>query len=78
MNCMTNSTRRTTRNNIKKYRTEQNLTQVELSEMAEITSDYLSELERGKKVPSLDTVHALATALGIQPYKLLMPDNCND
>lgn len=46
---MTNSTIRVIQNNIKKYRNKRGLTQDKLSEMASISCDYLSEIERGKK-----------------------------
>ena len=49
---MANSTKDIFRNNLKYYRTQQNLTQEELSELSGISSDYLSEIERGKKTPS--------------------------
>ena len=69
---MTNSTIENTRKNIKKIRIDKGFTQAELSEMAGITCDYLSEVERGKKVPSLETIHCLAQALNVEPYRLLM------
>ena len=55
-------------NNIKKYRNKRGLTQDKLSEMAGISCDYLSEIERGKKIPSLKRFIAIADALDI-PYE---------
>jgi len=57
--------------NIKKYRKEKGLTQERLSEMADISRDYLSNIERGKYTPSFKTIVALAEAIGIEPYLLL-------
>lgn len=37
------------KNNIKYYRVQKGLTQEKLSEMTNISKDYLSEIERGKK-----------------------------
>lgn len=68
---MTNSTINIIRNNIKTYRLKANLTQEKLSELAGISCDYLSEVERGKKTPSLKRLIIIAEALGIEPYKLL-------
>ena len=65
---MTNSTIRVIQNNIKKYRNKRGLTQNKLSEMAGISCDYLSEIERGKKIPSLKRFIAIADALDI-PYE---------
>lgn len=58
--------------NIKKYRTQNHLTQEVLSERACISSDYLSEIERDKKIPSLKRLIKIAEALEIEPYLLLM------
>ncbi len=68
---MTNSTITLIRSNIKKYRNEKNLSQEQLSEMAGISCDYLSEIERGKKVPSIKRLCMIADALEIDAYLLL-------
>ena len=70
---MTNSTIDIIRFNIKKYRENNKLTQEQLSEIAGISSDYLSEIERGKKTPSLKRLFKIADALNIPAYKLLKP-----
>ena len=50
---MTNSTIKLIQQNIKKYRNLKGFTQEKLSEISGISCDYLSEIERGKKTPSL-------------------------
>ncbi len=70
---MTNSTISIVKYNIKCFREKINLTQDQLSEIAGISSDYLSEIERGKKVPSLKRLFRIADALGVPAYKLLKP-----
>lgn len=70
---MTNSTEITLRINIKKYREKAGLTQEQLSEAADISADYLSEIERGKKTPSMKRFFKIANALKIPAYKLLKP-----
>ncbi len=67
---MTNSTIKLIQENIKKYRKERNLTQEKLSEICSISTDYLSEIERGKKVPSLKRLLIIAKALNIPVGKL--------
>lgn len=62
---MTNSTLKLIQENIKKYRKEQNLTQEQLSELCNISTDYLSEIERGKKTPSLKRLVLIAETLNI-------------
>lgn len=66
---MANSTTDILRNNIKTFRENQNLTQEKLSELAGISADYLSEIERGKKVPSIKRLIQIAEALDIEIYK---------
>ncbi len=70
---MANSTIEIFRQNLKYYRTEQGLTQEELSEISEISSDYLSEIERGKRTPSFKRLELIAQALKIEVYQLFMP-----
>ncbi len=61
------------RNNIKYYRKEKNFTQERLSEISGISKDYLSEIERGKKIPSVRRLIKIAEVFEIEAYKLLMP-----
>ncbi len=66
---MANSTTDILRNNIKTFRESKNLTQEKLSELAGISADYLSEIERGKKVPSIKRLIQISEALDIEIYK---------
>ena len=50
---------------IKLERTKQNLTQEQLAEMTDISSSYLSAIERGKQSISLDYTNRIAEALKI-------------
>jgi len=47
------------------------LTQEELAEIAKLHSNYISLIERGLTNPALDTIFALASALGTLPSKLM-------
>ena len=71
---MTNSTIKIIQNNIKKFRIKQNLTQEQLSEMCSISCDYLSEIERGKKTPSLKRFLLIAEKLNIPPQDFFKCD----
>lgn len=70
---MANSTKEIFRHNLKLYRNKLNLTQEKLSELSGISSDYLSEIERGKRTPSFKRIELIAKALGIDVYKLFLP-----
>jgi transcriptional regulator with XRE-family HTH domain len=47
------------------------LTQAALAEKAGVTSNYVGVLERGLKLPTLDTLIVLAKALDVNPAELL-------
>jgi transcriptional regulator with XRE-family HTH domain len=44
----------------------------EAAERGSITGNFWGDVERGKKVPSLDTIVAMARGLGLQPNTLLL------
>lgn len=57
--------------NLKYYRISKNLSQSELAEQINLTDKYISDLERAKFSPSLETIEKVADALDIEPYLLL-------
>ena len=57
--------------NLRRARARRKLSQSALAEKAGLAVSYISMLERGKRSPPLDTLDALATALGVPPAKLL-------
>lgn len=56
--------------NIAFYRKKRDLTQLQLSEAAEISRNHLSHIENADCAVSLDAVFAIADALGVESYKL--------
>ena len=55
-------------------RTELGLTQADVADRAKVSVNYISELERGLRNPSILTLHRIATAgLGIEADALLAP-----
>ena len=57
---------------IKEIREKKNLTQEELADLAEISPTHISVIERGVKVPKLDTFIAIANALEVSADELLI------
>jgi len=55
---------------IKQLRKSRGLSQEELSEKVEMSSKYLSSIERGKENPTLDTFMKLAQALHVEVFEL--------
>lgn len=50
---------------IRSFRKKRNLSLQELARQAELSVSYLSEIERGKKQPTLETIEKLAMALNV-------------
>lgn len=61
--------------NIRRERNNKKVTQSVMAEKIGITEKYWSDIETGRKPCSLDTLVAIANALEIEPYELLLPEN---
>ncbi|MCL2270231.1 MAG: helix-turn-helix domain-containing protein [Treponema sp.] len=70
-----NELREIFRNNIKKYRTKNNWSQVKLAKMTGVSINFINDIESGKKWASPVTLVKLANTFDIQVYELLKPPN---
>ena len=59
-------------NNLKFHRKRLSLTQAELAELCNIATNYMSEIETGKKFPSIELIQLIAEALKIPPHLLFV------
>lgn len=59
--------------NCQRIRTERKLTQEQLSERSGLSQQYLSDLERGKRNPTIITIYEIASALGVSHVELVAP-----
>lgn len=57
--------------NIKKFREQKNISQVELAEKLNVTRQAVSNWERGKTQPDIDTLHKIADILEISIDELI-------
>lgn len=57
--------------NIKKFREQKNISQVELAEKLNVTRQAVSNWERGKTQPDIDTLHKIADILEISIEELI-------
>jgi transcriptional regulator with XRE-family HTH domain len=64
--------------NIKILRARRGLSQADLSEKADISINFLSNIERGIKFPQPDMLAKLANALGVEVYKLFLENSAPD
>lgn len=56
---------------LRQLRVEQKLSQGVLAKRSGLSVSYVSMLERGLRVPALDTLEALSRGLGVSPLRLL-------
>jgi len=57
--------------NTARIRKEKGLTQEKLAELSGLSQQYLSDLENGKRNPTVVTLYELAQALGVSYLELL-------
>ena len=57
--------------NLKEIRLKKDLSQGDLARILSVHRSYISGLERGRRNPSLLTVHKVAKALGVSTNELL-------
>lgn len=60
--------------NVRKFRVERALTQERFAELSGFGQNYVSDLERGKRNPTVVTLWELSLALGVSPVDLITPD----
>jgi transcriptional regulator with XRE-family HTH domain len=58
--------------NLKNARRAAGLSQLRLAERCNTATNYISDIEVGKKFPSIDMVEKIAGALQVQPYLLFL------
>ena len=61
--------------NVRIYRNRRNWSQSDLAEHANISINFLGDIERGKKWPHPETLTKLADALEIKVFELFMEEN---
>jgi len=61
--------------NVKIYRNRRNWSQADLAEHANISINFLGDIERGKKWPHPETLTKLADALEIKVFELFMEED---
>ncbi|OLP55806.1 transcriptional regulator [Rhizobium rhizosphaerae] len=65
--------RRIVGDNFGRLRREKGLTQEQVADLSGLSQQYLSDLERGKRNPTVVTLFELAQALGVTPTDLIKP-----
>ena len=58
--------------NLRFFRSERKLSQLKLSELVNITPNYLNAVENGKNFPSPEVIQRIIEVLDILPYQLFL------
>lgn len=58
--------------NIKYYRYMNNYSQEKLAELCNLSSRYITDVERGLHCPTIPKLELISNALNIEPYKLFI------
>ena len=61
--------------NLKKYRKQQGLSQMGLSRICDTTSNYIGQIEMGRRIPSFEKIEKIAAALNISPGLLFIDES---
>jgi transcriptional regulator with XRE-family HTH domain len=61
--------------NVRTYRNRRNWSQADLAEYADISINFLGDIERGKKWPHPETLTKLADALEIKVFELFIEED---
>ena len=56
--------------NLKRIRTEKNISQVDIAQSLGVSRGFVSNLENGKTNPTLTTISKIATAIGVSTEEL--------
>lgn len=59
--------------NVRRVRTAKGLTQEQFADRSGFSQQYISDLERGRRNPTVVTLFELAQALDVTPVQLLKP-----
>jgi len=61
--------------NLKRIRKERGFSQMSLSELCNTTSNYIGQIEMGRRIPSFEKIEKIAAALEIPPACLFFNEN---
>jgi transcriptional regulator with XRE-family HTH domain len=61
--------------NLRRLRALHNISQMSLADQADLTHNFINDIEKGKKWVSAETIAKIANALRIEPYQLFLPDS---
>ena len=61
--------------NLRKLRSEKEISQMQLAERCNTSANYISEIEMGRRIPSFEKIEKIAEALKIPPSQLFIDES---
>jgi transcriptional regulator with XRE-family HTH domain len=58
--------------NLRKFRNEKGISQMRLAELCNTATNYIGEIEIGRRFPSLALIEKIGAALDVEPYRFFM------
>jgi len=65
-------------NNVKRFRTMQNISQLNLAAKTGLTHNFIHDIENCKKGVSTKTLARLSNALNVQPHQFFLPEGSSN
>jgi transcriptional regulator with XRE-family HTH domain len=60
--------------NLKKFRAKKGISQMKLAEMCDTATNYIGEIEIGRRFPSLKLIEKISQALEVEPYRFFLEE----
>jgi transcriptional regulator with XRE-family HTH domain len=61
--------------NLKKFRNYRGISQMKLAELCNTATNYIGEIEIGRRFPSIKLIETIARVLEIEPYRFFIDDS---
>jgi transcriptional regulator with XRE-family HTH domain len=58
--------------NLRRFRNERGISQLRLAELCDTATNYIGEIEIGRRFPSLKLIEKIGQALQIEPYRFFI------
>jgi transcriptional regulator with XRE-family HTH domain len=64
--------------NLRKFRSIKGISQMKLAEMCNTATNYIGEIEIGRRFPSLNLIEKIGRALEIEPYRFFIEESAKN
>jgi transcriptional regulator with XRE-family HTH domain len=61
--------------NLKKFRNERGISQFRLADLCDTATNYIGEIEIGRRFPSLKLIEKMGEALEVEPYRFFIDES---